>query len=161
MFNCARDFVSYRRHHLKGDTIRLLVMLLAIDSFNAKESFRACEIAEDWEEAKAEEVDEDEDDEALNCGYISDIVEDSDSEEIATREIVTSIRTSEGMNSTNLSTNEGSRGTKRMSTPDLPNLPRDPVHPRGLTLATLISPSKRQSIESVRRSSRKGKERVQ
>lgn len=78
LFNQARDFVSYRRHHLKGDTIRLLMMLLALDRYNLRQSLQQIEISEEWEEVGASLDDSDDTDMVINTGYISDTNEDDE-----------------------------------------------------------------------------------
>ena len=47
LFNQARDICTYRRHSLKPETVRLLVMLMCIDSFNLKEEYRLSIVAND------------------------------------------------------------------------------------------------------------------
>ena len=45
LFNQARDICTYRRHRLKLETLRLLVILMCIDSFNLKEEHRLSTVA--------------------------------------------------------------------------------------------------------------------
>ena len=47
LFNQARDICTYRRHRLKLETLRLLVMLMCMDSFNWKEEYRLSAVAND------------------------------------------------------------------------------------------------------------------
>ena len=47
LFNQARDICTYRRHSLKPETVRLLVMLIYMDSFNLKEEYRLSIVAND------------------------------------------------------------------------------------------------------------------
>ena len=50
LFNQARDICTYRRHSLKPETLRLLVMLMCMDSFNLKEEYRLSAVANDLED---------------------------------------------------------------------------------------------------------------
>jgi hypothetical protein len=75
LFNKARDICSYRRHHLKAGTIRLLIMLMCIDQFNLQEDYRSADPIEDLEEDR-EEDDIDSDGEHSVHGLISDDEED-------------------------------------------------------------------------------------
>ena len=47
LFNQARDIYTYRRYSLKPETVRLLVMLIYMDSFNLKEEYRLSIVAND------------------------------------------------------------------------------------------------------------------
>jgi hypothetical protein len=64
LFNQARDICTYRRHSLKPETLRLLVMLMCMDSFNLKEEYRLTREANDLEDAW--EVISDDDDDLNN-----------------------------------------------------------------------------------------------
>jgi hypothetical protein len=80
LFNIVRDFISYRRYYLKGDTIRLLIILITLDRFNLRDSLYEIEISKEWEEPSLLFKDEIETDYTL-IGYISNIVEELEIEE--------------------------------------------------------------------------------
>jgi hypothetical protein len=75
LFNQARDICTYRRHSLKPETIRLLVMLMCMDSFNLKEEYRlsraANDLEEEWEQC-SEDDDDNNDDENQSVYAISE-----------------------------------------------------------------------------------------
>jgi hypothetical protein len=71
IFNISRDFVSYRRHNLKGPTVRLLMLIMAIDKFNLRESYKSIQMCEEWESPNPDE-DDDQDELAGEANYISD-----------------------------------------------------------------------------------------
>jgi hypothetical protein len=75
-FNISRDFVSYRRHNLKGPTVRLLMLTMAIDKFNLRESYKSIQMSEEWESPNPDE-DDDQDELAGEANYISDDEENS------------------------------------------------------------------------------------
>jgi hypothetical protein len=66
LFNQARDICTYRRHSLKPETLRLLVMLMCMDSFNLKEEYRLSAVANDledeWEMVSEDNCDMNDDD---------------------------------------------------------------------------------------------------
>ena len=69
LFNQARDICSYRRHNLKPDTIRALMMLMCSDRFHLRQEFEAVAAAENVEEVNDDGEDRI-DDELI--GFISD-----------------------------------------------------------------------------------------
>jgi hypothetical protein len=81
LFNHARDICTYRRHSLKPETLRLLVMLMCMDSFNLKEEYRLTREANDLED-EWELISEDDDDlnneDNISIYAISDKEEDFD-----------------------------------------------------------------------------------
>jgi hypothetical protein len=78
LFNQARDICTYRRHSLKPETVRLLVMLMCMDSFNLKEEYRLSTAANDLED-EWERVSENNDiDDSLSSYAISEHSEDYD-----------------------------------------------------------------------------------
>ena len=79
LFNQARDICTYRRHRLKPETLRLLIMLMCMDSFNLKEEYRlskaANELEDEWEYV-SEDNDDMNDDDNLSSYAISENEED-------------------------------------------------------------------------------------
>ena len=79
LFNQARDICTYRRHRLKPETLRLLVMLMCMDSFNLKEEYRlsktANELEDEWDFVSEDNEDMNED-ENLSSYAISENEED-------------------------------------------------------------------------------------
>lgn len=79
LFNQARDICTYRRHSLKPETLRLLIMLMCMDSFNLKEEYRlskaANELEDEWEYV-SEDNDDMNDDDNLSSYAISENEED-------------------------------------------------------------------------------------
>jgi hypothetical protein len=87
LFNQARDICTYRRHRVKPETLRLLVMLMCMDSFNLKEEYRlsraANDVEDEWEQASGDDDDNDDDDNQ-SIYAISENDEDLDPDEDAT-----------------------------------------------------------------------------
>ena len=82
LFNMARDICSYRRHNLKPDTIRALVISMCTDHYLLCENLQIIKASNDAEEeALPEEIDDDELREIEIHGLISDDEEDIDFEE--------------------------------------------------------------------------------
>lgn len=82
LFNMARDICSYRRHHLKPDTIRALVISMCTDHYLLRENLQIIKASNSAEEeASSEEIDDDELQEIEIQGLISDDEEDTDFDE--------------------------------------------------------------------------------
>ena len=84
LFNMARDICSYRRHHLKPDTIRALVITMCTDQYLLREELRIIEASNSAEEETLpENINDDELRDLEIEGLISDNEEDSDLDEDA------------------------------------------------------------------------------
>jgi hypothetical protein len=82
LFNMARDICSYRRHNLKPDTIRALVISMCTDHYLLSENLQIIKASNSAEEeALPEEIDDDELREIEIHGLISDDEEDTDLDE--------------------------------------------------------------------------------
>jgi hypothetical protein len=77
LFNQARDICSYRRHNLKPETVRALMMLTCIDRFHAREEYQQVKAVQDMEFVHIDDEDEPE----ISADLTGLISENDDDEE--------------------------------------------------------------------------------
>jgi len=137
LFNVARDICDYRRHSLKPDTIRLLMMLTCAENLSMKEEYRLLLAATDLEDTATDDEDQEDhfDEEDRVTNLISDGEDHDDFSETEDDD--------PNEQSNAQSNGPDNHGVQRLTTVSPRQTPRTPQHREGQKTprSTTSSPS--------------------